>query len=313
MAIDIMTAFTQKPPELDFILPGFLAGTVGALVAPGSTGKSFWALEAAMAIACGWKEGNLLGIEAKPGDVVYLAGEDPDIALQMRIHRIGQHLGQEARQSIAEHLAIESVVGKRFDVMNEKHVSRLVTYSSKKRLIILDTLSRIHQMDENNNGDMAKLIGQLEYVAKETGAGILFLHHVSKNSSREKFGDQQTAARGASSLIDNSRWASFLSKMGETEAQVMGVSDGQRPYYLRFGISKQNYSEPFKDVWLKRVEGGVLLPADEDLAILSGKVEPKRGFGFGKKVNKQAVPTGTEAVVSYIAAKNGGEVDDDFF
>lgn len=35
MALDIMAAFTNEPPELDFIWPGFLAGTVGALVAPG--------------------------------------------------------------------------------------------------------------------------------------------------------------------------------------------------------------------------------------------------------------------------------------
>ncbi|WP_152546017.1 AAA family ATPase, partial [Bordetella bronchiseptica] len=44
MALDIMAAFTNEPPELDFIWPGFLAGTVGALVAPGATGKSFFAL-----------------------------------------------------------------------------------------------------------------------------------------------------------------------------------------------------------------------------------------------------------------------------
>lgn len=47
MALDIMAAFTNEPPELDFIWPGFLAGTVGALVAPGATGKSFFALEGA--------------------------------------------------------------------------------------------------------------------------------------------------------------------------------------------------------------------------------------------------------------------------
>lgn len=34
MAINIMKAFQQEPPQLDFIWPGFLAGTVGALVAP---------------------------------------------------------------------------------------------------------------------------------------------------------------------------------------------------------------------------------------------------------------------------------------
>lgn len=322
MAIDIMAAFTQEPPVLDFVLPGFLAGTVGALVAPGSTGKSFWALEMAMSVACGWKEGNLLGIDAKAGDVVYLAGEDPDIALQMRINRIGQHLGQEARQSIADHLAIESVVGKRFDVMTERHSDRLIEYSKGKRLIVLDTLSRVHQLDENSNSAMAQLISQLEYIAKNTGAAILFLHHVSKNASREKSGDQQTAARGASSLIDNSRWGAFLSKMSTEEAGTWGVSDSQRPYFLRFGISKQNYAEPFEDVWLKRVDGGVLLPAQDDLMALrsgsGGEVEGKRAFGQ-RTVKKGTAGNPAEQIINtlshlgpYLAAKNGDN-DDDFF
>ena len=44
-------------------MAGFLAGTVGALVAPGATGKSFWALEAAMpSIACTVSGGDLVGL-----------------------------------------------------------------------------------------------------------------------------------------------------------------------------------------------------------------------------------------------------------
>ncbi|WP_444978973.1 AAA family ATPase [Aeromonas caviae] len=31
-------------------------------------------------------------------------------------------------------------------------------YSAGARLIVLDTLSRIHSLDENSNGDMARLV-----------------------------------------------------------------------------------------------------------------------------------------------------------
>ena len=110
MAIDVLAAFECEPPVLDFIWPGFLAGTVGALVAPGATGKSFWALEAAMSIACSVAGGDLVGLApAHAGRVVYLAGEDPPPALVRRIHAIGQHLGHTARQAIAENLALESI------------------------------------------------------------------------------------------------------------------------------------------------------------------------------------------------------------
>ena len=71
MAIDLRAAFENEPPVLDFIWSGFLAGTVGALVAPGATGKSFWALEAAMSIACSVAGGDLVGLgRRRPGSRV---------------------------------------------------------------------------------------------------------------------------------------------------------------------------------------------------------------------------------------------------
>lgn len=66
MAIDLMGAFTNESPELDFIWPGFLTGTAGALVAPGENGKSFWALEATMSIACGVASRYLVGLAPAP-------------------------------------------------------------------------------------------------------------------------------------------------------------------------------------------------------------------------------------------------------
>lgn len=38
MPVDIRKAFSEVPPPLDFIWPGFLAGTVGCLAAAGATG-----------------------------------------------------------------------------------------------------------------------------------------------------------------------------------------------------------------------------------------------------------------------------------
>ncbi|WP_444978957.1 hypothetical protein, partial [Aeromonas caviae] len=35
----------------------------------------------------------------------------------------------------------------------------------------------------------------------------------------------------------------------------------QRPYFVRYGVSKANYGAPFKDRWFRRHDGGVLKPA----------------------------------------------------
>jgi RecA-family ATPase len=270
MAIDIISAFNNEPPQLDFTLPGFLAGTVGALVAPGATGKSFWALEAAMSIACSVAGGDLLRLApTHTGRVVYFAGEDPETVLIRRVHSIGQHLNQPAREAIAENLMLEPILGKRLNVMNEAHLSRIIDYCAGARLIVLDTLSRIHALDENSNGDMSRLVSVLEYVAASTGASVLYLHHVSKISAREGQADQQQAARGASALIDNARWCGFVAKMTADEAKRLSdrpydrqpIGD-RRGFFVRFGVSKQNYDLTPPDRWYRRHEGGVLLPVE---------------------------------------------------
>jgi regulatory protein RepA len=179
--IDLMRAFEQDPPELDFVLPAFLAGTVGALVSPGGAGKSFFALEAAMGIACTVAGGDLLSLEPRHhGPVYYFAAEDPETALIRRVHAIGGYLHPDARTSIAENLAIEPIIGSMLNIADDRQRREIIERCVGVRLIVLDTLSRIHQLDENSNRDMARLISILENIAVETGASVLFLHHSSK-------------------------------------------------------------------------------------------------------------------------------------
>jgi RecA-family ATPase len=288
MAIDIMQAFQQEPPELDFIWPGFLAGTVGALVAPGATGKSFWALEAAMSVACSVPGGDLLGLKPKhSGRVVYLAAEDPEPVLIRRIHAIGQHLDLLAREVIAENLIIEPIMGKRLNIMKPDHLKRVIEYCTDARLVVIDTLSRVHDLDENSNSDMARLVATLEHIAASTEASILFLHHVSKGSVKDGQIDQQQAARGASSLVDNSRWCGYVSRMSEEEAKRLSeraidrqpIGKDRRGYFVRFGVSKQNYGVKQPDRWYERRDGGVLLPAE----LLEAKRDKNGNGGDGRE------------------------------
>lgn len=262
MAINILEAFTSEPEALDFILPGFLAGTVGALVAPGATGKSFFALEAAMCVVSPLANGALLDldIERRGGGVVYAAAEDPPVILKKRIHAIGAYLDDDAKKQAAVGLLVEPIMGARLNLMDDDHLKRFKEYSMGARLIIVDTLSRVHTENENDNGAMSGLLQRLEFVAKETGAGVLFLHHIGKAAATGGEGDTQQAARGASALIDNARYAAALTKMTKNEAEAYGVDDSMRGFFVRHTVTKNNYGSPLTDCWYRRHEGGVLLP-----------------------------------------------------
>lgn len=286
--VDILSAFNNEPQPLDYVLPSFLLGTVGALVAPGASGKSFFSLQATMGIACGVAGGDLLGLNPKAGQVVYINAEDPEIILQRRLHAIGGRLNKEARESIAKNLFIEPMVGKRLNIIDDEQRKRIINYCVGARLIVFDTLSRIHQLDEGSNTNGSIIIGCLEEIANETGASVLFLHHVNKASALGGMADLQQAARGASSLIDNARWCGYVAKMTKEEAKMLSdrkfdkkhIDEDFRGNFIRFGVSKDNYGSPVVEKWLKFHEGGVLLPVNLFKAEKDNKTKGNKENGW---------------------------------
>lgn len=280
MPIDLLNHFQNTPPALDFVLPGLLRGTVGCLSAPGSTGKSFFALEAAMGVCSARADDSLLQLGmTNHGRVVVLNAEDPEHILHHRLHAMGQRLAKDVRQEVTKQMILESLLGTRPDIMQTHWQDAVIKVASGARLLVLETLSRWHRLDENSNGDMALLIGTLEYIAKETGAAVLFLHHVSKSMAVDGRQREQQAPRGASTIIDNARWQGWMSKMGPDTAKEMGVAEAQRDRYVAFGGGKENYAAATGIRWFERVEGGVLIPFDIKLkatAVTTGKKQ-RRG------------------------------------
>jgi RecA-family ATPase len=131
-----------------------------------------------------------------------------------------------------------------------------------RRLMLIDTLRRIHVADENDGGEMAALLGQMERITARTGCSILFLHHTTKAAALNGQGDMQQASRGSSVLTDNIRWQAFLGGMTKEEAKEHGIPEQERGQFVRFGIPKRNYGAPMPDLWLRRGDGGVLVSAD---------------------------------------------------
>ncbi|GAA3711573.1 helicase RepA family protein [Oceanisphaera sediminis] len=275
MAIDLMSAFTETPPPIDYVLPNMIAGTVGALIAPGGAGKSILALQLATQIAGG---PDLLGLGGfTTGPVIYLPAEDPKIILTHRLHALGKSLSLRQMQVISANLLIEPLIGRYPNIMENDWFDGLKKAAEGRRLMILDTLRRFHVEDENASGPMTQVIGRMEAIAVETGCSILFLHHTNKNALTNGDVDLQYASRGSSVLVDNIRWQSFLSCMTQDEIKGCGIDKNQGSYFVRFGMSKENYGPPITDRWLQRHEGGVLKHVElKSRCTTSGKSRLKR-------------------------------------
>lgn len=262
-ALNICDCFTTTPPALDFVLPGLVAGTVGALVSPGATGKSFVALEIACAVAGG---GDLLQLGVSHfGRVLVIAAEDPAPVLHQRMHALGGHMPPAAREAIADRLDVIPALALGIDLYGDSApiwTDEISKRAEGCRLVIIDTLSRVHTGEENDRKDAALVMRRLETIANRSGAAVIFLHHITKSVALGGQGDQQQAARGSSVWIDEARWAGFLKTMDAAEAKTLSVDDDLRKNFVRFGVNKANYCPPIEDAWLRREAGGVLVPAD---------------------------------------------------
>lgn len=270
-SLDIRMMLTTPAPQLDFVIPGFLAATVGVAAGPGAAGKSFVVIEAGLAVAAG-PTADLLGVKpGHTGKVLYISREDPDCIIHTRLQAIQRYLPPEITDLVADNFSIRAGSGMPLDVLNPRDRAALQAGCEGHRLCIVDTLVRSHSAKENDNDAMAAVLSAFESIAKQTGCAILLTHHVSK-ASRADGPSDQPVGRGAGAITDNCRWGASLLKM--TEAQSVSFADAENPkkeigddrgLYVSLNLGmKPNYSPPASGVggiWLKRHAGGVLLPA----------------------------------------------------
>lgn len=264
MAIDVMAAFTNEPKTLDYVIPGMIAGTVGALISPGGSGKSSFALQLCAQVACGQDQ---LGLgRVKTGKAVYLPAEDPEDVLLHRLFALGECYDPDNRALIAENLLVEPLLAYHPNILCNDWYKAIMRIAVDSRLVVIDTLRMFHDAEENDSGQMTEVVARFKRICAETGSSLIFLHHTTKSAVLQKQGAEQQASRGSSVLVDNVRWQGYLHNMSDEEARAYSVEDDQRGYFVRFGVSKQNYGKPFSPVWYRKtptralgVEGGFTL------------------------------------------------------
>lgn len=295
--------------NIDFTKPGFVHGTVGAIVAAGGVGKTFFALQTAIEIAGGMpavfttESGEFCQQELKAGGVLYMYAEDPEVMIGQRVQSIANAYKtsgatEEHQAKARKNLQLWPLIGYAPNILQRNKdgsrplltaIQRAVDVKFKGielRLIIFDTLRRFSFADENDGGQMSEVLSGFEKICMTLGCSCMFLHHTSKAAAISGQTSLQQAARGSSVLTDNIRYQEFLSPMSTDEANQYGeqqsggvIGEENRQWYVRWGVSKQNYGRPVRDLWLKKSHFGVLMPVElEKKAKSSKKSSSSRGF-----------------------------------
>lgn len=152
----------------------FLVGAAGILGGAPKTGKSFFALELAVAVASATAAAGRFAVPA-PGPVLLCAAEDPPAVVVQRLAALAA-----ARDHALARLPVEVIV--EAGVRLPDGLDRLAATVAQvaPRLLILDPLIRLHRADENSAADMAVVLDGLRGLARASDCAILLVHHTRK-------------------------------------------------------------------------------------------------------------------------------------
>jgi hypothetical protein len=165
-------------PPIEFVVPGYLPTGCTIFAGRPKLGKSWLALEMAIAVAEG---GTCLGgVECPRGDVLYLALEDNKRRLQNRIHKLCPARGLDpwpTRLSLAtEWHRGEAGIG---------NIRTWALAADNPRLVIVDVLAMFREARAGEQslyeGDYAA-VKALQSLASELDIAVLIVHHVRKGA-----------------------------------------------------------------------------------------------------------------------------------
>lgn len=181
-------------PPIRWIVPEVLPEGLTILAGKPKLGKSWLALDMALAVANG---GNALGRDCPQGPALYLALEDNQRRLQRRLNRVEPH--GPWPEALEMHTRWP-----RFDAGGLGRIEAWIKSRDGARLVIVDTLAVVRPVakasDTAHASDYAALRG-LHQLAAEHGIAVLLIHHLRKADAGDPF-DTVSGSTGLTGAAD---------------------------------------------------------------------------------------------------------------
>lgn len=166
---------------------------VGILGGEPKCGKSFLALDLAVAVASGTKALRRFPVTT-PGPVLLYAAEDALPIVRHRLEGIAQAAGVTLR-ALDVHVMTEAVV--RLDTPRDRERLRDTVAILQPRLLVLDPFVRLHRIDENAASEVVPILASLRNLQRRHKTAVVLVHHARKGAGRMRAGQ---ALRGSSEL-----------------------------------------------------------------------------------------------------------------
>lgn len=180
------TELTAKPVQINWLVENILEqGSINLMFGEPSAGKSLFALDWGFCVAAGrdWE-----GYRTQQTDVVIVAGEGyAGMARRLKALEVKYDI------KASGNLYISEKPGQLLDEANAELIADSIkTTCPNPGLVIVDTLHRNMNGDENNSQDIGKFINNLDCFFKPLGVAVLVVHHSGHG--------QKDRSRGSSSI-----------------------------------------------------------------------------------------------------------------
>ncbi|HAT1658813.1 TPA: AAA family ATPase [Legionella pneumophila] len=170
------------PPREYLLCPWLPKAGICMVYAKRGVGKTFFALEVAMAIACG---ANYLSFQAlSPAKVLYIDGEMPANTMQLRLKEIEKRIKPSA--SMIQPFFITPDLQPDFmpnlSTLEGQHL--IQQYVDAADLIIVDNLSTLGGSGRENEAESWITFQRWALFLRKRGKSVLFIHHAGKNGNQ---------------------------------------------------------------------------------------------------------------------------------
>jgi hypothetical protein len=165
-------------------------------------------------------------------------------------------------------LYVATSAGLRLDVDTDLQKLRNTVQKLRPTLLVLDPFVRLHNIDENASGEVAKLLGHLRSLQRSFGVAVAVVHHSKKSAGGARAGQ---ALRGSSEFH---AWGDSNIYLRRTKQQdisltlehraeaapddiLIRLTDSQQPHLQIIGLASE--SLPQKVSTLERVRSAIAL------------------------------------------------------
>lgn len=262
---DLSSWITAKPPERQFIIPGWIVrGACGLLSGQEGVGKSLIAQQMATCAAMGIQ---FLGLDIAQTHTAYITCEDPVEELWRRQADINRALGismsdlegklllVSLKGQIGNELAVFDAQGRITPTDRYRQVEQMVR-DFNAGLTFLDNAAHFFTGNENARHDVASFLGLLERLSETVNGAVVLLAHPNKQHAQgNKQGNEYSGSTGWSAHVRNRLFLDWCVKTADGE--FLG-DDGR---VLR--KSKANYGKKGEEVTFRWHDWSFV--RDEDL------------------------------------------------